>query len=186
MAVVPGEGLRFCRTAGSLACILPAKVCDIRCGCGFLAGHPARDTDTRSRAALEFLPPAALCAKADGSSSRVPDGAHSAVKGPCRQCPGPPRFPPERGDDSSAVPGLTWGVCRRQNESAGGFVITIRDAAGPAVPAAFEDVELTAADDTTVLHRSAGHQAALSGILQQVQDPGLEVAEVHRTQRTPT
>ena len=34
------------------------------------------------------------------------------------------------------------GVCRRQNEIAGGFVITIRGAAGSAVRAAFEDVEL--------------------------------------------
>ena len=55
-----------------------------------------------------YLPLAAPYAKADGPSSGVADGPHSAVKGLCRQCPGPPRFPPERGDDSSAVPGLTW------------------------------------------------------------------------------
>jgi hypothetical protein len=65
-------------------------------------------------------------------------------------------------------------------------VITIRDAAGPAVPAAFEDVELTVADGTTVLHRSGGDQAALWGFLQRGQDLGVEVVEVLRTQGTPT
>jgi hypothetical protein len=50
-----------------------------------------------------------------------------------------------------------------QNETADGFVIIIRGAAGPAVRAAFEDMELTVANDTTVLHRSSGDQAALHG-----------------------
>ena len=49
------------------------------------------------------------------------------------------------------------------NETAGGFVITIRGAAGPAVRAPFEDVELTVASDTTVLHRSGGDQAVRYG-----------------------
>ena len=58
-------------------------------------------------------------------------------------------------------------------------MITIRDAAGPAVPAAFEDVELTVADVTTVLDRSGGDQAALWGFFQQAQDLGLELVEVY-------
>ena len=37
-------------------------------------------------------------------------------------------------------------------------MITIRGAAGPAIRAAFEDVELTVANDTTVMHRSGGDQ----------------------------
>ncbi len=51
--------------------------------------------------------------------------------------------------------------------------------------AGFEDVELAVANDTTVVHRSGGDQAALYGILQRVHDLGLEVAEVHQTQGTP-
>ena len=55
------------------------------------------------------------------------------------------------------------GSMQAQNETADGFVITIRGAPGPAVRAAFEDIELTVANDTTVLHRSSGDQAALYG-----------------------
>jgi hypothetical protein len=53
------------------------------------------------------------------------------------------------------------------------------------VRAGFEDVELTVANDTMVVHRSGGGQAAQHGILQRVQDLGLEAAEVHQTQGTP-
>jgi len=63
-------------------------------------------------------------------------------------------------------------------------VITICGGAGPAVCAALEDVEFTVADDTTVRPRSGGDHAALYGILQGIQDLGLEVVEVHRTQGT--
>ena len=64
----------------------------------------------------------------------------------------------------------------------GDVAITIRGAAGPVVRAGLEDVELTVANDTMVVHRSGGGQAALYGILQR--DLGLEVAEVHQTQGT--
>ena len=67
----------------------------------------------------------------------------------------------------------------------GDLAITIRGTAGPAVRAGFEDVELTVANDTMVVHRSGGGQAAQHGILQRVQDLGLEAAEVHQTQGTP-
>ncbi len=70
---------------------------------------------------------------------------------------------------------------KAQEGAAYGFVITIRGAAGPAVCAAFEDVELTVVDDTTVLHRSPGDQAVLHGLLQRIQDLGLEIIELHRT-----
>ncbi|MGO9501721.1 MAG: hypothetical protein ACLPUO_09120 [Streptosporangiaceae bacterium] len=66
----------------------------------------------------------------------------------------------------------------------GDLAITIRGAAGPAVRAGLEDVELTVANDTMVVHRSGGDQAAPYGILRRVQDLGLEVAEVHQTQGT--
>jgi len=69
------------------------------------------------------------------------------------------------------------GSMQAQNETADGFVITIRGAAGPAVRAALEDMKHTGANDTTVLHRSSGDQAALYGILQRVQDLGTS----HRT-----
>ena len=42
-------------------------------------------------------------------------------------------------------------------------MITVRGAAGPAMRVVFEDVELTVANDTTVLHGSDGDQAALYG-----------------------
>lgn len=64
------------------------------------------------------------------------------------------------------------------------LAITIRGTAGPVVRAGLEDVELTVANDTMVVHRSGGGQAALYGVLQRIQDLGLEVAEVHQTQGT--
>ena len=68
------------------------------------------------------------------------------------------------------APGVYLGLCGCDNEAAGVFVITVRDAAGPAVRAAFEDVELIVANDTMALHRSSGAQAPCTGILQRVQD----------------
>ena len=48
--------------------------------------------------------------------------------------PGLSRFPPN-GVMTAPTFGAYLGVCRRQNQSAGGFVITVRGAAGPAVRA---------------------------------------------------
>jgi hypothetical protein len=61
----------------------------------------------------------------------------------------------------------------------GAYVITVRGVAGPSVRAAFDDVELSAAGDTTVLRAAGADQAALHGLLRRIQDLGLEVIDVH-------
>ena len=61
----------------------------------------------------------------------------------------------------------------------GTYVITVRGAAGPAVRAAFDDVAVSVADDTTVLRSAGADQAALHGLFHRIQDLGLDVVEVH-------
>ena len=60
------------------------------------------------------------------------------------------------------------------------YVITFRGVAGSWVRAAFEDTELSVVGDTTVLRRAGADQAALHGLLQRIQDLGLEILDVHR------
>lgn len=62
----------------------------------------------------------------------------------------------------------------------GSFVVTVRGRVGPSVRAAFDDMEVTSVGDATVLRGARGDQAGLYGLLQRVQDVGLEVIEVHR------
>jgi hypothetical protein len=59
------------------------------------------------------------------------------------------------------------------------YVITVRGVAGPSVRAAFDDVEVSAVGDTTMLRRAGVDQAALHGLLRRIQDLGLEVIDVH-------
>jgi hypothetical protein len=61
----------------------------------------------------------------------------------------------------------------------GTYVITVRGVAGRSVRAAFDDVELSVVDDTTVLRGAGIGQAALYGLLRRTWDLGLEVVEVH-------
>ena len=61
----------------------------------------------------------------------------------------------------------------------GTYVITVRGVAGPAVRAAFDDVAVSVADDTTVLRSAEADQAALHGLFHRIQDLGLDVVEVH-------
>jgi hypothetical protein len=67
----------------------------------------------------------------------------------------------------------------------GTYVITVRGVAGPAVRAALDDVAISAADDTTVLRRAGTDQAALHGLLQRIQDLGLEILDVHLESAEP-
>jgi hypothetical protein len=60
----------------------------------------------------------------------------------------------------------------------GTYVITVRGIAGPWVRAAFYDVQVSGAGDTTVLRRAGTDQAALHGLLNRIQDLGLEVIDV--------
>jgi len=61
----------------------------------------------------------------------------------------------------------------------GTYVITVRGVAGTAVRAAFCDVAVCVVGDTTVLRRAGTDQAALHGLLQRIQDLGLELLDVH-------
>lgn len=61
----------------------------------------------------------------------------------------------------------------------GTYVITVRGVAGPWVRAAFDDAEVSLVGDTTLLRRAETDQAALHGLLQRIQDLGLEVIDVH-------
>jgi hypothetical protein len=67
----------------------------------------------------------------------------------------------------------------------GTYVITVRGGAGHAVRATFDDLALSVVDDTTVLRRAGTDQAALHGILQKIQDLGLEILEVHLESAEP-
>ena len=60
------------------------------------------------------------------------------------------------------------------------YVIRLRGVAGPAVRTVFADLEVTATSDTTVLAGVRPDQAALHGVLQRIQDLGLEVVDLRR------
>ena len=65
------------------------------------------------------------------------------------------------------------------------YVVIVRGVAGPAVRAAFDDVAVSAAGDTTVLRRAGADQAALHGLLRRIQDFGIELLDVHRESAEP-
>jgi hypothetical protein len=67
----------------------------------------------------------------------------------------------------------------------GTYVIIVRGVAGPWVRAAFDDVAVSAVGDTTVLRRAGTDQAALHGLLQRIQDLGLDVLDVHLESAEP-
>jgi hypothetical protein len=63
-----------------------------------------------------------------------------------------------------------------------GFEVTVRGSAGPTVRAALSDleVEVTLLGKRTLLRAPDADQAALFGLLQRIQDMGLEVIDVRR------
>jgi chitinase len=67
----------------------------------------------------------------------------------------------------------------------GTYVIAVRGVAGPWVRAAFDDVQVSVAGDTTVLRRAGTDQAALHGLLRRIQDLGLDVLDVHLESAEP-
>jgi hypothetical protein len=67
----------------------------------------------------------------------------------------------------------------------GTYAITVRGVASPSLRAAFDGVAVSAAGDTTVLRRAGTDQAALHGILQRIQDLGLEILDVHLESAEP-
>lgn len=60
------------------------------------------------------------------------------------------------------------------------FVITVRGRAGDVVRAAFQQFEIDVDGGTTVLRGALADQAALHGVLQRMQDHGMEIIEVRR------
>jgi hypothetical protein len=71
------------------------------------------------------------------------------------------------------------------NVTNGTYVITFRGVAGSWVRASFDDTEVSVVGDTTVLRRAGADQAALHGLLQRIQDLGLELIDVHREPAEP-
>jgi hypothetical protein len=65
------------------------------------------------------------------------------------------------------------------------YVITVRGVAGPWVRGVFDDTEVSVVGDTTVLRRAEADQAALHGLLNRIQDLGLEIIDVHRESAGP-
>ena len=64
-------------------------------------------------------------------------------------------------------------------EGAGrGFEVTVRGTTGPVVEAALVDVEITIVGETTVVRDREADQEALFGLLQRLQDLGLEILDV--------
>jgi hypothetical protein len=61
----------------------------------------------------------------------------------------------------------------------GTFVITVRGLAGPAVRAVFDDAEISAVGDTTVMRRAGTDQAALHGLLHRIENLGLAIIDIH-------
>jgi hypothetical protein len=64
------------------------------------------------------------------------------------------------------------------------FVITVRGHAGDVVRAAFQEFDLEVEGDNTILRGELADQAALHGVLQRMQDYGIEIIEVRRVERT--
>ena len=60
------------------------------------------------------------------------------------------------------------------------YVITVRGVAGPTVRAAFSDLQMATVGDDTVLREILPDQAALHGVLQRLQNLGIEVIAVRR------
>jgi len=65
------------------------------------------------------------------------------------------------------------------------YAIIVRGVAGPWVRAAFDDVQVRVAGETTVLQRAGTDQAALHGLLNKIHGLGLEVIDVHREPAEP-
>jgi hypothetical protein len=71
------------------------------------------------------------------------------------------------------------------NVTDGTYVIIFRGVAGSWVRGSFDDTEVSVVGDTTVLRRAGADQAALHGLLQRIQDLGLELLDVHREPAEP-
>jgi hypothetical protein len=67
----------------------------------------------------------------------------------------------------------------------GTYVITVRGIAGPWVRGFFDDTEMSAVGDTTVLRRAGTDQAALHGLLRRINDLGLDILDVHLESAEP-
>ena len=71
------------------------------------------------------------------------------------------------------------------SEDAGTLVITVRGVAGPSVQQAFADLEVTVVGGSTLFRVQDADQSALHGLLQRIQNLGLEVVDVHLEPTVP-
>ena len=58
------------------------------------------------------------------------------------------------------------------------YELTFKGEAGTTIRAAFPEFEVTATHGTTVLHGGLTDQAALHGVIERIQDLGLELIDV--------
>jgi hypothetical protein len=63
------------------------------------------------------------------------------------------------------------------------FVVTVRGEAGPTVRAALENFDVAVGENITVLRCDLVDNAALYGLMQQLQDLGIEIMEVKRDEQ---
>lgn len=66
-----------------------------------------------------------------------------------------------------------------EDSAAGTLVITVRGAAGPSVRKSFSDVDVLVEGDMTKFRTPNADQSAMHGLLQRMENLGLEVLEVH-------
>jgi hypothetical protein len=65
------------------------------------------------------------------------------------------------------------------------LVITVRGVAGPSVRKAFSDVEITLEGDSTIFQSRDADQSAMHGLIQRMENLGLEILDVHLEPITP-
>ena len=102
---------------------------------------------------------------------------------------------PALGDDWPEYPERVWAthpvrrfptrVTKPGGVTDGTYVITVRGVRGSLGAGVFDDTEMSVVGDTTVLRRAGADQAALHGLLQRIQDLGLELLDVHRESAEP-
>ena len=64
------------------------------------------------------------------------------------------------------------------------FVITVQGEAGPHVRAALDGIDVTVEENVTLIEGDLTDRAAFNGLLQQLQDLGIEILEVRREKDT--
>jgi hypothetical protein len=99
--------------------------------------------------------------------------AHHLTFLPCSRPGFPNKCPLCSSSDHEEPNGAARGV------GGGPYLVTLRGVAGPVVRSAFDDVQVSVSDKTTIL-RGVPDQAALFGILRRIENLALEIVEIKR------